>query len=508
MLIVHLLNIVVYTYIIVMKSNIHTNVIVNLIRTVAMTLLSFVTFPFVCRILGDKALGTFSWASSFIYYFIILSKISIPNIAVRECAKVKDDEAKLSMKIQEFFIIQAITTLLSFALMVILVFSIPSLNEGVNSSIIFLLSINFLSSVFAFEWVFTSLEKHAYLAIRSIVILAFVDILIFALIKYKEWLPLYTFLTTLVTVLTVITNLIYLPSLVKFKKTGPYNLKQYLPILGVLFLISLTVAIYNKTDSFILGLIDESKASVGSYSVGMKGVDIVIGIITALGSVFMPRASFYYEKDSKKYTNLNKYSVNICFLIVVPFIAILATLRDPITYLISGGEGYQDASKVLIALCSLMLTYSLSNIIYTQILLPQKREKLYLYVMLIGAIINIALSLLFGLLVFKNSPAFGVALGTSITDLIVLIILFALTYKDSKKIIFNFNNLKILLIGLIIGVFSYFGGAAIYKLTTNLTYELSLIVEIFSVFLIGFVLYLTMLIISREKLTKTVFKRR
>ena len=70
-----------------MKSNIHTNVVVNLIRTVAMTLLSFITFPFVCRVLGDSALGTFSWATSFVYYFIILSKISIPNIAVRECTR-------------------------------------------------------------------------------------------------------------------------------------------------------------------------------------------------------------------------------------------------------------------------------------------------------------------------------------------------------------------------------------------------------------------------------------
>ncbi len=491
-----------------MKASIHTNVVVNLIRTVAMTLLSFITFPFVCRILGDAALGTFSWASSFIYYFIILSKISIPNIAVRECAKVKDDPAKLSMRIQEFFIIQAITTLLSFIFMLILVLSIPTLHEGDNSSIIFILSLNFLVSVFAFEWVFTALEKQTYLAIRSIVILAFVDILIFALVRYKEWLPLYSFITTLVTILTVVSNLIYLPSLVKFKKTGSYNLKQYLPILGILFLISLTVAIYSKTDSFILGLIDESKASVGSYSVGMKGVDIVIGIITALGTVFMPRASSYYAKnDVKNYTNLNKYAVNICFLIVVPFIAILSTLAQPITYLISGGDGYNEAGKVLIALCSLMLTYSLSNIIYTQILIPQKREKLYLYVMLIGALTNIALSLLFGLVIFKNSPAFGVALATSLTDAIVLIVLFALTYNDSKKVLFNINNLKIVLIGIVLGIFSYFGGKAIFNLTINLTYELSLIIEIASVFVIGVIIYFTLLILTREKLIRSVIKK-
>ncbi|MCR5333189.1 MAG: oligosaccharide flippase family protein, partial [Bacilli bacterium] len=253
-----------------MKTSIRSSVVVNLIRTITMTVLSLVTFPLVCRLLGDSALGTFSWASSFIYYFIVLSKISIPNVAVRECAKVKDDPVKLSMKVQEFFILQAIMTVLSFGLMCLLVFTVPSFKD--NQSIIFILSINFLISVFAFEWVFTALEKHTYLAVRSIIILAIADILIFALIKRPDDLYLYAFLTTVVTILTVITNLIYLPSILKFKKVGKYNFKQYVPILGVLFIISILVAIYSKTDSFILGFIDSSKASVGSYSVGMKGV--------------------------------------------------------------------------------------------------------------------------------------------------------------------------------------------------------------------------------------------
>ena len=67
-------------------------------------------------------------------------------------------------------------------------------------------------------------------------------------------------------------------------------------------------AIYDKTDTFILGLIDESKASVGSYAVGMKGVEIVIGVITALSTVFIPRATAYYEaKDARQFKNINIY---------------------------------------------------------------------------------------------------------------------------------------------------------------------------------------------------------
>ena len=43
-----------------MKENIRSNVIVNLIRTFVLTILSFITFPWVCRYLGDSILGEFA----------------------------------------------------------------------------------------------------------------------------------------------------------------------------------------------------------------------------------------------------------------------------------------------------------------------------------------------------------------------------------------------------------------------------------------------------------------
>ena len=489
-----------------MKANIRYSVVVNLIRTITMTVLSLVTFPLVCRILGDSAVVTYTCSASFIYYFIILSKISIPNIAVRECAKVKDDPVKLSMKVQEFFILQAIMSVLSFGLMVALVFLVPSFKN--NSSLIFILSLNFLSSVFAFEWLFTALEKHTYLAIRSIIILALSDILIFALIKRADDLWLYAFLVTLVAILTMVSNLIYMPSLLKFKKEGKYNFKQYIPMLRVMFVISMLVAIYSKTDSFILGFIDESKASVGTYSVGMKGVDIVIGLIIALSAVFMPRASYLYANDElKEYKKLNIFSSNLCFVIVVPAIALMVAMASPITKLISGVVGYYDADLVLIALAALMLTYSLCNIIYTQILIPQKREKIYLIAMAIGCALNIGLSLLFGMIIFKDSPAFGVAIATTITDAVVLVTLLGFTWSDSKSMLFNFDNLKILILGGALWAFAFFVGPLIQKaLDPKIGTEMAMLSEIGIIFISSAIIYLIGLILLKEKIVRTMFR--
>ena len=38
-------------------SNVRANVVINLIRTLTMTILSFITFPYVTRALGDQVFG-------------------------------------------------------------------------------------------------------------------------------------------------------------------------------------------------------------------------------------------------------------------------------------------------------------------------------------------------------------------------------------------------------------------------------------------------------------------
>ena len=499
-----------------MKNNVNTSVVVNIVRTLTMTICSFITFPYVCAILGDKALGAYSWVSAFIYYFFILARISIPNIAVREVVKVKDDPEKLSIKVQELFIIQAVMTLISFALMASLVLTIPAFQPTDNISyqaLAFILSLNFVTGVLSFEWVFTAFEKHVYLAIRSIIIYGIFDVLIFLFVKNPSHVTLYTFFVVASTIVIVIANLIYLPKLVKFKKNYRYNFKQYLPILGMLFLISVVVAIYDKTDAFLLGLFDTSKASVGSYSVGMKGVEIIIGIITALSMVFIPRATHYLNTgDEKNYANLNKYSFNVALFIILPAIATMATLSFPITSLISGSDltnEYINANWILTILSSLMLTYSLSFIIYTQILIPKKRELIYFIAMATGCVLNIGLSFLFGLVVLPDAKSIGVAIATIISDVVVLTILLVFCWKDVKNTLFTFNNLKIGAVSGVIAGISALGSKYLIVGLSNVISNMTTIYILDLLIVVGVdaIIYIGALFLLKEKLLRSFFKR-
>ena len=67
----------------------------------------------------------------------------------------------------------------------------------------------------------------------------------------------------------------------------PYSFKEYVKPLFILCTLSLVISLYNQTDTFILGFINPDKTEVASYSVGIKGIDIIIGIITTIISLIV-----------------------------------------------------------------------------------------------------------------------------------------------------------------------------------------------------------------------------
>ena len=498
-----------------MTNNIRTNVIVNIIRTVVLTFLSFITFPWVCRYLGDASVGIYTWCNTFVAYFLILAKIGIPNLAIRECVKVRDNKELLSNKVQAFFLIQSISTVLSFGLMTSLVFAVPELRE--SSSIVFLLSINFLSGAFSFEWVYIALEKQFYMSVRSIIVLTITAVLTIAFVNKPEDIYIYSLIAVSVTVLSSLANAIYIRKFVSFTKTMPYNLKQYVKPLVILCVLSIALSLYNQTDTFILGFLNEDKTQVASYSVGIKGIDVIIGIIAALSTVFIPRSAFYYQQEDKKYfKNLTKYSMNICLFIVLPAIVTMIIMAEPICGLIAGVDysvadaAYDSAPKILMILAPIMLTFSLGDIIYGQVLLPMKKEKFYLLAVLGGTIVNVLLSLHLGINIYYQHHSVGVAIATTITDAAIIVVLFAITWKWTGKALFNKNTLKLLLANGVVAALTLVSHFVIMPLITTKMGSISsrYVVELISTVLVDAIAYIGVCILIKEDLVYSFIKNR
>ena len=109
---------------------------------------------------------------------------------------------------------------------------------------------------------------------------------------------------------------------------------------------------------------------------------------------------------------------------------------------------------------------------------------------------------------FKDNPGVGISIATAISDLIVLIILIVETWKDVKNNLFNFNNLKILVLGGIIFLVCYFIGPLIFNASFEVVdYQFALLIELLSMFIISLIIYVLGLLLSKEKLVRSIIHK-
>ena len=146
--------------------------------------------------------------------------------------------------------------------------------------------------------------------------------------------------------------------------------------------------------------------------------------------------------------------------------------------------------------------------IYTQILIPNKKEKIYLWVLGIATIAMLGLCLLNGLVFFKDVPGIGVSISVTIVDFIAIIALIILTKEYSKAAIFSLNNLKIILVGIVIGVFTYFVGPILRSalVSNGLDIQLAMALELIIMILGCGVFYILSLFLLKENLIRGIFK--
>ena len=85
-----------------MNTKIHSvkyNFIMNAILTVSSFIFPLITFPYATRVLGVDFYGNVSFGQSVLSYFILISSLGIPTYGIRACAKVRDDDVKLSQTV-------------------------------------------------------------------------------------------------------------------------------------------------------------------------------------------------------------------------------------------------------------------------------------------------------------------------------------------------------------------------------------------------------------------------
>lgn len=396
-------------------SSIKINLLYNTINNVLKVVFPLITAPYVTRVLSPDDLGLYNFGLTYAQYFAMLALLGIPYYGSREIAKVRDDIGKTNRLFAELFTIALLNTLflgIIYFLFVIL------LKQFEQSYIIFLLlSLILFCSPFNIDWFYKGIENFKHITIRSLAIKLLGLFLLFVFVRDKE--DLYWYVT--ITVLSFILNDLW--NFVIFYKKGYKvdivltGLKKHLRPLAYLFSSSLAVSIYTAFDTIMLGTLSNYK-EVAFYSYAMHISKSIIMAITSLSAVAVPRVSYYLHNNMiKDVQSLIDKSFSFVVFISIPICLGLIIISPTLVPLFLG-TSFSASVLPLQILSGLIIVIGLNNLTAVQCLVGHGYDKLFLMSVMVGAVVNPILNLLF----IPTWGAVGASTASVIAELFVLFV--------------------------------------------------------------------------------------
>lgn len=491
-----------------MKKNmsVKKNYIYNLIYQVFLLIVPLVLTPYVSRVIGVEGIGKYSFSYSLISYFTILSNIGFNYYGQREIAKHQDDKYAKSKSFWEIILCRSIFVIVSTSLNLIFY----SLNVYQSySQLMLILTINIFAVALDISFYFQGNEEFGKIVLRNIIIKSLSIILIIVLVKKPSDLWVYTLINASMVLLSNISLWSYMPKLlkkVKFKELKPFmHLKGTL----ILFIPTIATSIYLLLDKTLIGLLvpgtyteiidgvevikKVSDLENGYYEQAEKIVKMTMTVITAIGTVMIPRNSKEYAEGNIDKVKENIYTTsNLVWFIGIPMVlGIVAFSADFVPWFF--GDEYDKVSILMSILSPIILIIGFSNVFGLQYLLPTGQDKKYTIGVLIGALTNLLLNLI--LIPFLYS--IGAAIATVAAEAVITVVLLFMARRqlEVKKIFIG--TWKYIIAGAImfgcVFAISYFMQAKIY----------STLLEVAS----GIIIYYMILMILKEKYCTSYTKK-
>lgn len=412
------------------------NFIMNFIMSASSIVFPLITFPYISRVLMATGNGKVATASAVVAYFNMFASLGIPTYGIRACAKVRDDKKALSKTAQELIIINSITMLISCVVFAFTVILVPEF--AAEKELYLINGIGLALNVFAVTWLYNALEQYAYITVINMITKLFSLILMFLLIKRPEDYVIYGGITVFASSASYVFNFIYARKFITLKKIGKYNFRVHMTPILKFFAMSAAISVYTNLDVVMLQFM-QGDAEVGYYNAAIKVKTILVTLITSLGTVLLPRLSYYVKKEKTEdfYRMIGK-AVNFVVVAGLPLtIYFMLYASESIQFL--AGDGYQGAVLPMIILMPTVLLIGMSNITGIQILTPQNQEQKVLNSIVCGAVADFLLNLV----LIPKMASSGAALATVIAELVVLLVQCVYLKEILKDIMRDVRGMKI-----------------------------------------------------------------
>ena len=405
----------------------------NLSYQLLVIILPIITTPYVTRVFSSEDLGTYGYFNSIVTYFILLATLGVANYGTKEISGQRKDIRKNFWGI---YTLQLGATFVSILLYALFCLMLPSMQNPVA----YILGLSLVSKGIDISWLFQGLEDFRKITVRNITVKLVGVISIFLFVKSANDLYLYVFLLTIFELLGQLS--MWLPAREFIGKPHfdmAYARVHLKPVI-LLFLPQIAISLYVTLDRTMLGALASTK-DVGIYDQALKLVNILLTLVTSLGSVMLPRVSNLLSSgDHKAVNKMHQMSFLIYNLVIFPMMAgILIVNADFVQFFL--GQDFQDARYAIAIMIFRMFFIGWTNIMGIQILIPHNRNKEFMISTTAPAIISVGLNLLF----LPKLGYIGAAIVSVLTEALVWAIQLYFTRRYLKEVPIIGSMTKIIL---------------------------------------------------------------
>ena len=397
-----------------MAKSVAKNAVYNGIRTVCNMLFPLITYPYAARVLMAENLGKVDFVTSVISYFVLVAGLGIATYATREGAARRNDQDELNQFSSEVFTINMVSTLISYALLAILLLAWPRLQGYMQ--LVALQSLMIVGTTIGVEWVYSVQEDYGYITLRSIVVQVISAALLFCLVKDSSDYVIYAGILVFSNVGANVFNFIRARRYVRIRFVWHFDVMSHLVPMLVLFGNAVAVTIYVNIDITLLNVY-RGDYEVGIYSLAVKVYTILKSLLNSVTNVALPRLSLYRANDrQEEYQSLQDAISHALIVVVLPVVALFILMADYVVMIV-GGEGFALSVGPLQMLCIATIPAVFACYVTNAILLPNNGERLLLKATAAGAITNLVANLV-------AIPAFGfmgAAFTTVLAEAVVLV---------------------------------------------------------------------------------------
>ena len=394
-------------------SSLKKNLAYNVAYQILVIILPLITAPYVSRVLGADGLGTYSYIFSIVTYFGLFGMLGIANHGNRSVALVRDNRQKVSEAFSNTYIIQLCTTVIALLLYFLFIYCWFSGDK----TIAYIESIIVLSYVLDITWFFFGLEQFAVTVTRNAIIKIATVVAIFIFVRSREDLWIYALIMSCGMLFSQIYLWLRIRKYADFCKPSWSQVKSNIKPVLMLFIPAIAYSIYKLLDKVMLGAMS-SMSQVGLFDNAEKIINIPSSLITAFGTVMMPRITVLLGTgDEHRISYLNKISVRYFTLLVVGAAFGLAGICNVLAPVYFGSE-FVGSAPIIAGLGFSLIFVTWANVIRTQYLIPNKLDKPYVISSVIGALANLAVNII----LIPKFAGIGAMIGTIIAEFTVFFV--------------------------------------------------------------------------------------